>query len=68
MPKLSEETFVSVHDETEILHIENSQRAFAINLRAYIDTILTALKCSIDIQTSDGKGMILRYVTSYVSK
>ncbi len=68
MPIQKEETFVSVHDETEILHIKHSQEAFTINLRAYIDTILPALKFSMDVQKSDGEGMILLNVTSYVSK
>ena len=42
--------------------------AAAVNLRGYIDTLATALKCSMDVQTTDGREMILRYVTSYVSK
>jgi hypothetical protein len=39
-----------------------------MNLRAYIETILPTLSCRMDVQTTDGKSMILRYVTPYVSK
>ena len=42
--------------------------AFAANLHAYVDTVLPSLCCSMDVQTSDGHAMILRYVISYVSK
>ena len=39
--------------------------AFALNLRAYI---VPSLQCRMDVQTSDGHGMLLRYVISFVSK
>ena len=42
--------------------------AFELNLRAYISTLLPSLKCRMDVQSSDGKSMIVRYVVSYVSK
>ena len=42
--------------------------AFELNLRAYISTLLPSLQCRMDVQSSDGKGMILKYVASYVSK
>ena len=36
--------------------------------RGYVDTILTSLKSHMDVQSSDGKAMLLKYVTSYVTK
>ena len=42
--------------------------AAVVNLRCYIDTLATALQCAMDVQTTDGRDMVLRYVTSYVSK
>ena len=42
--------------------------AFKRNLRAYIVSILPALDCRMEVQTTDGKGMVLRYCSSYVSK
>ena len=38
------------------------------NLQAYIPAITGSFLCSMDVQSSDGKGMLLKYVTSYVSK
>lgn len=63
-----QDTYVTTEDKKQYLHIKHTPEAFAENLRAYIDTLLPSLKCSMDVQTSDGHGMILRYVTSYVSK
>ena len=34
----------------------------------FIIASLVSLKCSIDAQASDGRGMLLKYVTSYVTK
>ena len=61
-------TYVQTTTNIDTLHIVHPADAFALNLRAYIDTLLPSLCCSMDVQTSDGHGMILRYVTSYVSK
>ena len=38
------------------------------NIRAYITTLLGSLKCRTDVQVADGKAMLLKYVTSYVTK
>ena len=35
--------------------------------RAYIMSLLPALKCRMDVQTTDGRSMLLRYVTNYVT-
>lgn len=37
----------------------------ARNIRAYVTTLLGTLRCRINIQSSDGCGMVLRYVSSY---
>ena len=37
-------------------------------VRAYITDILASLKCHVDIQVSDGVGMLLLYVSGYVPK
>ena len=44
------------------------QSAFALKLRAYISSVIHFLKCRKDVQFSDQCGMLMRYVTSYVSK
>ena len=68
VPLFQEATKVSHHNGKQILQLFHPSEAFAINLRAYVSTILPALKCCMDIQTSDGKGMLIRYAASYVSK
>ena len=59
-----------VEDQNGVSHLqfqygeEEAQR----NIRAYVTTILGALKCRTDVQLADGKGMLLKYVSSYVTK
>ena len=38
------------------------------NIRAFITTLLGSLKCRTDVQLADGKAMLLKYVSSYVTK
>ena len=59
-------TNVSVSTDGQILNQFHPAEAFRRNLRGYISTVLPALKCRMDVQTSDGKGMLLRYTASYV--
>ena len=51
-----------------ILKISHPPSAHAIGLRAYIETLLPVLKSSMDVQTTNGKHMLMKYVTSYVAK
>ena len=48
----------------EFHYTEDAQR----NIRAYITTLLGSLKCRTDVQLADGKAMLLKYVSSYVTK
>jgi hypothetical protein len=64
----NEESFFQEKDGKIIHHLKHPAKEFALNLRAYIQTILPTLKCSMDYQTTDGVAMLLRYVTSYVTK
>ena len=68
VPLFQEATKVSHHNGKQILQLFHPSEAFAINIRAYVSTVLPALKCRMDIQTSDRKGMLLRYAANYVSK
>ena len=38
------------------------------NLRAFVPAVTSSLQCSMGVQSSDGKAMLLKYVTSYVAK
>ncbi len=64
----SEESFFRLENGKNVQHLKYPAREFALHLRAYIATVLPALKCRMDYQTTDGIGMLLRYVTSYVTK
>ena len=59
--------FVDTPTDTQMT-IYHSREAFVTGLRGYIATLLPMLKCRMDVQISDRKQMLLRYVTSYVSK
>lgn len=61
-------TEVTSDQGTASLSFYHPADAFELNLRAYISTLLPSLKCRMDVQSSDSKGMILKYVASYVSK
>lgn len=43
---------------------EDAQR----NIRAYVTTLLGSLRCRTDMQVADGKAMLLKHVSSYVTK
>ena len=38
------------------------------NIRGYVTTLLGSLRCRTDVQVADGKAMLLKYVSSYVTK
>ena len=59
---------VAQHGNGKKLRVRHPADAFAMNSRAYIASLIPFLKCRMDVQTTDHRSMILRYVTSYVSK
>ena len=64
----AQNTYFSFESGKHVHHIKHPADAFALNLRAYIDTLLPSLKCRVDYQTTDGVAMLLKYVTPYVTK
>ena len=62
------DTKVEANNGVSTLNICHPAEAFAHNIRAYISTILPALQCRMGVQCSDGHGMVLKYVSSYVTK
>ena len=64
----NEPSQITDQNNRQILNLFHPTEAFRQNLRAYIASVLPALKCHMDVQTTDGKGMVLRYCASYVSK
>ena len=68
---------MTVRDEANALLIEGGRPVLAMqrsakanepNLRVYADTVLTALRCSMNVQLTDGRAMLPKYVAGYVSK
>ena len=68
LPMNEQGTHIQDTSSVPILKIGHPSSAYEIDLRAYIDTILPALKCSMDVQTTNGTLMLMKYVTSFVAK
>ena len=49
----------------QFLHTEDDAER---HIRAYITTLLGSLHCRTDVQLADGKSLLLKYVSSYVTK
>ena len=62
------DTKVETNNGVSTLNICHPAEVFAHNIRAYISTILPALQCRMDVQCSDRHGILLKYVSSYVTK
>ena len=50
------------------LAFHHSRSDKGCNLHAFVPAVTGSLQCSMDVQSSDGKAMLLKYVTSYVAK
>ena len=55
-------------DASGVLRLHHSAQDKRKSVRAYMPDVLGALKAHMDVQTSDGRGMLLRYVAGYVPK
>ena len=60
--------FEQREDGSSTIRFHYSQDDSARNLRACVTTLLGALRCRTDVQVMDGRGMLLKYVSSYVTK
>ena len=61
-------THIDKESNVPLLKISHPSSAHGVGVRGYIDTILSSLKSSMDVQTINGKKMLMKYVSSYVSK
>ena len=59
------DTKVETNNGVSTLNICHAAEAFTHKIRAFISTILPALQCGMDVQCSDGHGMVLKYLSSY---
>ena len=62
------DSFIQRPDGSMHLQFRYTQEDSARNLRAYITTLLGALRRRTDVQLADGRSMLLKYVSSYVTK
>lgn len=51
-----------------VLRLQHFPEDAARGIRAYLPDVLGALKSHMDVQASDGRGHLLRYVASYIPK
>ena len=61
-------THIDEESNVPLLEISHPSSAHGIGVQSDIDTILSSLKSSMDVQTINGKKMPMKYVSSYVSK
>ena len=61
-------SFMPSPDGSPPLEFRYNQEDAARNLRVFVTTFLGSLWCCTDVQVEDIKGMLLKYVTSYITK
>ena len=62
------DAFITDANRNTTLQFQNTEDDAERNIRAFITTLLGSLKCCTDVQLADGKAMLLKYVSSYVTK
>ena len=62
------DSFVERPDGHPHLEFHYTAEDASKNLRVYVTTLLGALRCRTDVQLVDGRGMLLKYMSSYVTK
>ena len=62
------DSFVERPDGCPHLEFQYTAEDVSRNLMAYVTTLLGVLRCRTDVQLADGRGMLLKYVSSYVTK
>jgi hypothetical protein len=53
---------------TQQLHLHHTQEDASEGVRGYFTPVLDALRCHQDAQVTQGRGLLLSYVTKYVAK
>ena len=54
--------------DEELLRLHHTEDDEDMGLRGYFPAIMEALRCHQDLQISDGKALLLKYVSKYVAK
>ena len=66
--KNAPDAFITDANGNTTLQFQYTEDDAERNIRAFITTLLGSLKCRTDVQLADGKAMLLKYVSSYVTK
>lgn len=61
-------SFITLPSGRTSLECKHTEDDAERHIRAYITTILGSLHCRTEIQLADGKALLLKYVSSYVTK
>ena len=61
-------SFITEHNGRHTLQFQHTEDDTERHIRAYITTLLGSLHCQTDVQLVDGKALLLKYVSSYVTK
>ena len=51
--------------DAQVLRLEHDEEAKRLGVRAYMPDIIDGMKSHMDVQGSDGRGMLLRYVAGF---
>ena len=68
LPINNNATKVETEHGHSTLTICHPKEEFEHNIRGYISTLLPAFQCRMDVQSSNGHGLLLKYVSSYLAK
>lgn len=70
LPTINNQPDSFVEDYNKVLHLQlqYTEEDANRNLHAYISSLLGSLRCRTDVKLADGKGMLLKYISSYVTK
>ena len=62
------DSFITEWNGRHTLQFQHTEDDAERHIRAYITTLLGSLHCRTDVQLADGKALLLKYVSSYVTK
>ena len=62
------DSFITERNGRHTLQFQHTEDAAERHIRADITTLLGSLHCRTDVQLADGKALLLKYVSSYVTK
>ena len=62
------DSFITERNGRHTLQFQHTEDDAERHIRAYITTLLRSLHCRTDVQLADGKALLLKYVSSYVTK